>query len=196
MPSAPVVSVRVPCIDGLLIVTVTPGMIAPLASVILPLMAPVVVLTVWPSAAATDPKTRTRTNTGTWQCSRLMRLLRDRNTQRPRDLTPSVDLCDIRTDTTQDSEATQSLFARSGGLRLGQVRVLGCRGDPRQRGWITLVVESMATWSTSWVDPSAHRIRTLPADVAPPRPMVTGNSDCDKYPRAGMIARRTKSFPT
>src|SRR6478735_8795108 len=90
MPSAPVVSVRVPCIDGLVIVTETPGMTAPLASVILPLMAPVVVLTVWPSAAATDPKTRTRTNTGTWQCSRLMRLLRDRNTQRPRDLTPSV----------------------------------------------------------------------------------------------------------
>src|SRR4029079_17568418 len=89
--SAPVVSVRVPCIDGLVIVTVTPGMTAPLASVILPLIAPVVVLTVWPSAAATDPKTRIRTNTGTWQCSRLMRLLRDRNTQRPRDLTPSVE---------------------------------------------------------------------------------------------------------
>src|SRR4029077_10928000 len=85
MPSAPVVSVRVPCIDGLVIVTVTPGITAPLLSVILPLMAPVVVLTVWPSAAAADPMTRTRTNTGTGQCSRLMRLLRDKHpeTERP-----------------------------------------------------------------------------------------------------------------
>ena len=39
------VSVRVPCMDGLLIETVTPGMIAPLVSVIFPLMAPVVVAT-------------------------------------------------------------------------------------------------------------------------------------------------------
>src|SRR3954466_2725524 len=111
MPSAPVVSVRTPCIDGLVIVMVTPGITAPLLSVIFPLMAPVVVLTVWPSAAATDPRTRTRTNTGTWQCSRLMRLLRDRNTQTERPDAVLGRISRFRTDTTQDSEATQSLFA-------------------------------------------------------------------------------------
>ena len=46
MPSGPVVSVRVPCIDGLVIDTDTPGKTAPLLSVIFPLIAPVVVLTV------------------------------------------------------------------------------------------------------------------------------------------------------
>ena len=36
---------RVPCIDGLAMVTVTPGITPPVASVTLPLIAPVVVLT-------------------------------------------------------------------------------------------------------------------------------------------------------
>src|SRR5215831_5367628 len=76
MPSVPVVSVRVPCIDGLEIVTVTPGMTAPLASVIFPLIAPVVVLTVWPDAPATHPSASMRIKNGIWQCSRLMRVLR------------------------------------------------------------------------------------------------------------------------
>src|SRR3982751_6969465 len=86
MPSAAVGWVRVPFIDGLVMVTVTPGITAPLASVILPLIAPVVVLTVWPNAPATDPKARTRTRIGMWQCSRLMRLLRytrQRENERP-----------------------------------------------------------------------------------------------------------------
>ena len=76
MPSVPVTSLRVPCIEGLVIVMVTPGITAPLASVILPLMAPVVVLTVWPDAATADASASTTTRTGIWQCSRLMRLLR------------------------------------------------------------------------------------------------------------------------
>ena len=58
MPSSPVTSVRVPCIDGLVIDTVTPGMTAPLVSVILPLIAPVVVLTVWPIAPAATPNSQ------------------------------------------------------------------------------------------------------------------------------------------
>ena len=39
-------SVRVPCMDGLVMETVTPGSTAPVVSVTFPLMAPVVVLTV------------------------------------------------------------------------------------------------------------------------------------------------------
>src|SRR5215510_7620865 len=89
MPSAPVTSVRVPCIDGLVIETVTPGITAPLASVILPLMAPVVVLTVCPKPAGTDPSTRASTKRGTSQCSRLMRLLPDRDRRETRG--PSAD---------------------------------------------------------------------------------------------------------
>src|SRR5919197_3224619 len=58
-------------------------MTAPLVSVILPLMAPVVVLTVWPNAPAVDPRARTRSNTGISQCLRLMRLLRIRKNVRP-----------------------------------------------------------------------------------------------------------------
>src|SRR4249919_3626516 len=76
-PSAPVTSVRVPCIEGLVIDTVTPGMTAPLVSVILPLIAPVVVLTVWPIAPAATPNSSATTRTGIRHCSRLMGLLRD-----------------------------------------------------------------------------------------------------------------------
>src|SRR5580765_4264653 len=76
-PSAPVTSVRVPCIEGLVIDTVTPGMTALLVSVILPLMAPVVVLTVWPIAPAATPNSSATTRTGIRHCSRLMGLLRD-----------------------------------------------------------------------------------------------------------------------
>src|SRR5580765_6887008 len=76
-PSAPVTSVRVPCIEGLVIDTVTPGMTALLVSVILPLMAPVVVLTVWPIAPAATPNSSATMRTGIRHCSRLMGLLRD-----------------------------------------------------------------------------------------------------------------------
>src|SRR5690348_16397632 len=86
MPSEPVTSVRVPCIDGLVIVTVTPGITAPLASVILPLIAPVVVLTVCPKPTVTDPRVTARTKRSISQCSRLMRLLPDR-TEEKRGLT-------------------------------------------------------------------------------------------------------------
>src|ERR1700694_351795 len=60
--------------DGLVMETVTPGRIPPVASVILPLMAPVVALTVWPNVAATEPNASTRTKTGIRQCSSLMLL--------------------------------------------------------------------------------------------------------------------------
>src|SRR4051812_5579819 len=62
--------------DGLLMDTVTPGMMAPLASVTLPLMAPVVVLTVWPNVSTTEPNASMRTRGVIRQCSRLMGLLR------------------------------------------------------------------------------------------------------------------------
>ena len=76
MPSSLVTSERVPCIDGLEIVTVTPGRIAPDESVTLPLMAPVVALTVWPIAAAAGMTVNARTKRGIGTCSRLMSLLR------------------------------------------------------------------------------------------------------------------------
>jgi hypothetical protein len=63
--------------DGLVMETVTPGMTPPLVSVILPLIAPVVVLTVWPIAPAATPNASTKTRTGIRHCSRLMGLLRD-----------------------------------------------------------------------------------------------------------------------
>ena len=53
MPSSPVTVVRVPCIDWLTAVTVTPGSAAPVSSVTLPLIAPVVELTVWAQAPVT-----------------------------------------------------------------------------------------------------------------------------------------------
>src|SRR5580765_7861225 len=83
-PSAPVTSVRVPCIEGLVIDTVTPGMTAPLVSVILPLIAPVVVLTVWPIAPAATPNSSATTSTGIRHCSRLMGFLRDPRETRDR----------------------------------------------------------------------------------------------------------------
>src|SRR5438067_13415418 len=110
MPSAPVTSVRVPCIDGLVIEIVTPGITAPLASVILPLMAPVVVLTVCPKPAATDPSTRARTRRGTPQCSRLMRhsLIEIEEKRRP---LPTVQPRLNCTDTTLASRSMQLLSA-------------------------------------------------------------------------------------
>src|SRR3954471_5293817 len=71
--------------EGLVMDTVTPGMTAPLVSVTLPLMAPVVVLTVWPNVSATEPNASTRTRGVIRQRSRLMGLLRR---SRTRDLTP------------------------------------------------------------------------------------------------------------
>ena len=41
---------RLPCIDSLTAVTVTPGTAAPLSSLVFPLIAPVVELTVWAHA--------------------------------------------------------------------------------------------------------------------------------------------------
>src|SRR4051794_34941963 len=72
--------------DGLVMDTVTPGMTAPLVSVTLPLMAPVVVLTVWPNVAPTEPNASTRTRGVIRQRSRLMGLLR--KSRGTRDLTP------------------------------------------------------------------------------------------------------------
>src|SRR3954453_15325206 len=141
MPSAPVVSVRTPCIDGLVIVMVTPGITAPLLSVIFPLMAPVVVLTVWPSAAATDPKTSTRTNTGTWQCSRLMRLLRDRNTQRPRDRTPSGE---------RNYAISNGHYTRFGGNAIAFHPVAGVRSDRvRDLGCLRMRVSAAGSRASS-----------------------------------------------
>src|ERR1043165_5072041 len=112
MPSVPVTSVRVPCIDGLVMDTVTPGMTAPLASVILPLIAPVVVLTVWLNAAIDEPSVSRRTRTGTWQCSRLMRLLMTERTrdQKPGNLPPATGKCRNWTDTTPEYDPAQSVF--------------------------------------------------------------------------------------
>ena len=45
--------VRLPCIDSLTAVTDTPGIPAPVSSVALPLIAPVVELTVWAHALVT-----------------------------------------------------------------------------------------------------------------------------------------------
>ena len=53
LPSSPVTVVRLPCIDSLTAVTETPGIAAPLSSLALPLMAPVVELTVWAHAPVT-----------------------------------------------------------------------------------------------------------------------------------------------
>src|SRR5438094_6285245 len=71
-------STRVPCIDGLDIVTLTPGKIAPVVSVIWPLIAPVVALTI--CADAVDAKTTrsgARTKPGMHRRSDPIRLLYD-----------------------------------------------------------------------------------------------------------------------
>src|SRR5687767_11828397 len=57
-PSASVIAVRTPCIDGLEIVTVTPGITPPVASDTLPLIAPVVAPT--DCANAGTPASTTR----------------------------------------------------------------------------------------------------------------------------------------
>ena len=63
-PSSSVTAVRTPCIDGLAIVTVTPGITPPLVSDTLPLIAPVVAPTdcanAGPHAMAINPTTADR----------------------------------------------------------------------------------------------------------------------------------------
>src|SRR5262245_27069317 len=99
-------------------------MTALLVSVILPLMAPVVVLTVWPDAA-TAANRKTKTNTETWLCSRLMRLLRiETPTEREEPARVRVKMIEFGTDTTPERIPTQSVFRRlavRSGLRIGKL---------------------------------------------------------------------------